>query len=583
MSTKYFIYARKSSESEDRQMASIDDQLAEMQRLASSLGLVVVDILSESRSAKAPGRPVFADLLKRIKKGEASGILAWKLNRLARNPVDGGQISWLLQQGIIEHIRTYERDYRPSDNVLMMQVEFGMANQFIKDLSLDVRRGKRRKAERGWYPCQRLPIGYRHNTGSFRPGIDEEIVPDPKTFTTVKKLWRLMLSGQYSVTEIRQAGDRLGLRNRQGERLSFNGYDLLFRNKFYCGYFHWPNEHGDRTRFKGKHTRMISERDFDKVQCILETGSISRKRTHYYPYRGLITCGGCGGHITAERAFQVICSSCKHKFSRKNMVACPSCNLPVSEMVNPSTIDKVYYRCTKNHGPCSQGSITSDRVVESVLTELKSLTVGPELIDWALKALRRINGDEMSSGLLTQLRKRETELRTRVSGLIRMRADGEIGGEQFQVMKDEAEQNLSKLAAQLRVEEDSSKNWLTIAEDGLAFLDKALIKFKRTRDEDRHMIVAKLASNLTLKDKTLYVSTRKVFRRIKDLSDSFTAHFKSFEPENILDTSGPNRRFDPLISLLCEELNSIRTAAIEEIVDQTSSNAEHVPHDHILS
>jgi len=138
---KYFIYARKSSESEDRQVQSIQDQVDELQKLAKNSDLTVVNIFSESWSAKAPDRPVFNEMLERIKNGEANGILCWKLNRLARNPIDGGTISWMLQEGLIQYIQTYGRGYSPNDNVIMMSVEFGMANQFIRDLRVDTKRG----------------------------------------------------------------------------------------------------------------------------------------------------------------------------------------------------------------------------------------------------------------------------------------------------------------------------------------------------------------------------------------------------------------------------------------------------------
>lgn len=125
---KYFLYARKSSEGEDRQVASVQSQIDVLTKMAKQEGFEIVDILSEAQSAKAPGRPIFNSMLMRIQQGEARGVICWKLDRLARNPVDGGNISWMLQQGLIQHIRTYERDYYPTDNVLMMSVEFGMAN-----------------------------------------------------------------------------------------------------------------------------------------------------------------------------------------------------------------------------------------------------------------------------------------------------------------------------------------------------------------------------------------------------------------------------------------------------------------------
>ena len=96
---KYFLYARKSSESEDRQVASIQSQIDVLKDVAKREDLEIIDVLFESKSAKAPGRPVFNQMINRINKGEAEGIICWKLDRLARNPVDGGSISWMLQGG----------------------------------------------------------------------------------------------------------------------------------------------------------------------------------------------------------------------------------------------------------------------------------------------------------------------------------------------------------------------------------------------------------------------------------------------------------------------------------------------------
>jgi len=148
----YFLYARKSTDVEDKQVRSIEDQLAVLRALAKTEGLNIIEEFVEKQSAKLPGRPIFDKMLTRIEKGEAQGIICWKLDRLARNPIDGGQISWFLQRGVIQHIQTHDRSYRPTDNILMMSVEFGMANQYILDLSSNVKRGLHEKARRGEFP-----------------------------------------------------------------------------------------------------------------------------------------------------------------------------------------------------------------------------------------------------------------------------------------------------------------------------------------------------------------------------------------------------------------------------------------------
>ena len=88
----YFVYCRKSSEAEDRQILSIDSQVSELKRHAIKKGVKIAAILTEAKSAKAPRRSIFNSMMKRLYRGEADGILCWKLDRLDRNPVDGGSI-----------------------------------------------------------------------------------------------------------------------------------------------------------------------------------------------------------------------------------------------------------------------------------------------------------------------------------------------------------------------------------------------------------------------------------------------------------------------------------------------------------
>lgn len=93
---RYILYARKSTDVEDKQVLSIEAQLAELRKYAKDNGLVVIDTVIEKKSAKTPGRPKFGDMLARIQNGEANAILAWHPDRLARNSIDGGQIIYLL-------------------------------------------------------------------------------------------------------------------------------------------------------------------------------------------------------------------------------------------------------------------------------------------------------------------------------------------------------------------------------------------------------------------------------------------------------------------------------------------------------
>jgi len=148
-------------------------------------------------------------MLNRIENGEANGILCWQINRLSRNPIDSGTLSWMLQQGTIQCIQTIDRKFLPDDNVLLFSVESGMANQFIIDLRKNSRRGMEGKAQRGWLPCH-APMGYINNQ------LEHTIEKDPERFDLVRKMWDLMLTGNYTPPQIRRiANKEWGFKTKQ--------------------------------------------------------------------------------------------------------------------------------------------------------------------------------------------------------------------------------------------------------------------------------------------------------------------------------------------------------------------------------
>ncbi len=265
---KYFIYSRKSTEEEDSQVLSIESQIEELRDLARKLNLPVTDILTESKSAKAPGRKVFNEMIKKLQQGEANGIISWKLDRLARNPIDGGQVSWMLQQGFIKHIQTAERGYYPEDNVILMNLEFGMANQFIRDLSTNVTRGMKTKVEKGWLPGL-APLGYLNDYS--RTKTEKDIIKDPERFNLVQKMWHLLLKGNHTAPKIVDiANEEWGFRTRKfrkqgGKPLSRSRIYKMFTDPFYCGLIRYKGR-----LYPGKHEPMVTADEFDRVQLLLD-------------------------------------------------------------------------------------------------------------------------------------------------------------------------------------------------------------------------------------------------------------------------------------------------------------------------
>ena len=289
---KFFIYCRKSTEDEDRQILSIDAQLSELNAIAQVNGLTIVETFTESKSAKEPGREIFNAMLRRVEQGEASGILTWKLDRLARNFDDGGKIIGLLQRSVIREIRTFEKSYLPTDNVLMIAVELGMANQYVRDLSVNIRRGIREKIRRGvWHG--KAPLGY------FNHPTLRTVEPDPQTFPKVKRILEMFATGRYSLTAIQREMAAVGLVGKLCNKpLPLSSIGNVFRNHFYYGvFFHKGEMH------QGAHAPMISKPTFDDIQKALVAVGKPRKHRHDkgFLFLNFATCGTCGHCITAER------------------------------------------------------------------------------------------------------------------------------------------------------------------------------------------------------------------------------------------------------------------------------------------
>lgn len=552
---KYFLYVRRSQDAEDRQMASLDDQVAEMRRVAERLGIEIVEVILESMSAKKPGRPKFNEMLVRIHAGEANGILCWKLNRLARNPVDGGQISWLLQTGVIQSVQTYERQYLPSDNVIIMAVELGMANQFVNDLSTDVKRGMRNKALRKWMPQRALPPGYVHNTG-YKEG-DKEIVSTPDLLIA-KKLFSCYLEGTYSISDIERKAEVLGLRNKKtGKPYCNNTFIGILNNPMYMGKFEWPDENGEKILHDGLHEAILTEEQYRRVQLLMgKQGRPTRVNKYDFPFRGPFTCGECNCSITAEHKLQCKCTGCKHKFSCKTEKACTKCGLEIEEMKNPNFVDKTYYRCTKKSKThkCKQGSIEEVELATAIDAMLLDIQIDKDFYQWVKTAFAEVHKEEVGEQreLHTKVSNRKNELIEQADNLTRMRARNEINAERFMKTQAEIDKELAAIDKEGVLLSDRVMHWVEVADGYLTFAETASKLFNKTTDlQLKREMVQTLGSNLTIMDKKACIPLIKPLLKVKKVHSATHLDLGKFEPKKALVKQGLSKKKALAFSRLC--------------------------------
>lgn len=155
----HFLYARKSSEDDDRQVASIPAQLDELRRLAEARGIVISRLFEESQSARAPGRPVFTAMMRELDRHPAAGILCWKPDRLARNALDGGRVIDALDRHRVAEIVSPGRTFRNTgDDKFMLSIEFGVSKKYVDDRARATHRASRsRQAARTACPAGANP------------------------------------------------------------------------------------------------------------------------------------------------------------------------------------------------------------------------------------------------------------------------------------------------------------------------------------------------------------------------------------------------------------------------------------------
>ncbi|MBS1706733.1 MAG: recombinase family protein [Armatimonadetes bacterium] len=414
------IYARKSTESEDRQIQSLEDQIAALTMIAERENLRVVSVFQEARSAKAPGtRSEFERLMGEVEAGRIEGILTWSISRLSRNPVDGGRVAYLLQTRRLQIIRTPERTYRPEDNALLLSIENEMATAYLQDLSRNVARGMASKAERGWHVCK-APVGYRNDP------VSREITVDTARFALVRMGWDRLLSGNQTIGQIHRELVRLGLnvqnRRRVSPPISRARLHTVFRDRFYAGEIPFRGKY-----IPGKHKPMLTQDEFETAQRILSNYSRERKSNepNRLPFHGKLICGTCGCIFVGEKRVK--------RYPRTGRTA-----------------EYVYYHCSGSKG-CSKIAIREEDLIAATAPLMQQVRVPRSLGDWLKLALiQRIEAESVSTAEQEpKVRHQIQNEERRLKELQFMRLDGELTSSEYLQLKNELERRLDSLHGKL--------------------------------------------------------------------------------------------------------------------------------------
>ncbi|OGL24006.1 hypothetical protein A2791_03850 [Candidatus Saccharibacteria bacterium RIFCSPHIGHO2_01_FULL_46_30] len=331
---KYCLYARKSSESDERQAMSIDSQLTEMRALAVNEGLNVVCELQESHSAKDSGkRPVYNQMLAGIANDDYNAVLTWAPDRLSRNAGDLGSVVDLMDQHKLLHIRTYSQTFTNSPNEkFLLMILCSQAKLENDNKSINVKRGIRMKCEMGWRPGV-APLGYMNRAFA---GVND-IILDPDRAELITEAFQKAGYERWSGRRIKAWLDEQGFTNRSGKPISVSQILVILMTPFYYGKFQYP-EAPDAPWYTGAHKPLISKELFDLVQ---ETRGVYKGvwGSKTFAFRGMLKCGQCDADITAQDKFKLLKSGDTKRF--------------------------VYYNCTRRKDPdCKEKYVNEEKLCE---------------------------------------------------------------------------------------------------------------------------------------------------------------------------------------------------------------------------
>ncbi|HYK01050.1 MAG TPA: recombinase family protein [Thermoanaerobaculia bacterium] len=422
------IYARKSTESDDRQVQSLDAQLHWALTRCADVGLGDPIIFKEAQSAKTPGRPEFNRLMELVDAGEVDTIVTWKADRLARNARDAGTVQWALESGRLKQIITSDRPYtRDADVELFLGLELSLSAKYSKDLSKNVQRGIAEKLRRGEWSWK-APLGYRN----LRENADHSvIVVDEPMAAYVRRMYALAADGSYSIGRLADlARDDWKLRLPVGRSktetkpLTRSGVHSILTNPFYYGAMIVKGE-----AYQGSHEPLVSKEQFDLVQDAL-----------------------AGRRLLADRPKRL-------RFKLSALMSCGHCGRRMSGFVKtkPSGKQYVYYVCSKHlQGACPQPLVAEAKLYPELYRILSRISLAPVEYEIASDLAGKVQLKQLEEleRLTTGEAAESSDTETRISRLLDLLLAGQISESEFarkrrELQSARVEQSLSAATAQL--------------------------------------------------------------------------------------------------------------------------------------
>ena len=428
MEQKFFLYARKSTDVEDKQVLSIEAQLTELRDYAKRENIEISAEIVEKQSAKIPGRPMFNKMLDDIEK-LGGNILSWHPDRLARNSVDGGRVIYLLDTGKLASLKfpTFWCD-STSQGKFMLNMAFGQSKYYVDSLSENTKRGLRQKVRRGEYPGL-SPVGYINDSRT------KTIVIDKKSAPVIRKAFEMYAEGNQTLDTIGMFLAQNQLLTKHGKKIHRTRATFILSNPFYYGHFRYSGE-----VYEGKFEPIVSKKLFDKVQEVMKQRGRPRHKMKNEPqiFCGLISCATCGMMITGEYKVKTQVSGKQHFYT--------------------------YYHCSKKRRDmkCPEPCIRQEVLDEQISSLLQKVSMP---LEWAEYMNGRLEDDRKQSAqsvsaFVEKNQKMITDITVKLQRLLDGYLDQDIEKEVYRAEKAKLLSEKKSLEEEISRNQQKQKHWL---------------------------------------------------------------------------------------------------------------------------
>lgn len=261
-------------------------------------------------SAKNTDRPDYQRMMDRLRTGEFTHLLVWKIDRISRNLLDfAAMYQELKELGIAFVSKNEQFDTSNAVGEAMLKIILVFAELERQMTSERVTAVMLSRANNGQWNGGRVPYGYDYDkqTKTFSINQTEGKI--------VCKIYDLYEEYQSTLYIARYFND-IGLRSRAGKEWSATQVHKILTNIFYIGDYrynvhsdgkgHLERDKAEWMEIRDHHIPLISRDRFERIQFILQRnkrGGAHRGESHMrkniHIFAGMVKCGICGCNMSA--------------------------------------------------------------------------------------------------------------------------------------------------------------------------------------------------------------------------------------------------------------------------------------------